>query len=209
MVSEPPITMEPKRDAQFDNWEERFGEIQSGVQKDLQEVRAEFQHVPKELEVLKQEVLRLPAMEKKMDYLVAHLTALMQAQGVQQTDLSGSSRDRGSRAGDEGPSRDPVTRPSAIPSPPVQLDASPPPPPMTTMDAGQLEHSMGLDFRPLRMELPLFSGENPDGWVYRIERYFLLTRMTETMMLETAIVSLDGDALTWFQWENQRRPITS
>uniref|UniRef100_A0A803P2L5 Retrotransposon gag domain-containing protein n=1 Tax=Cannabis sativa TaxID=3483 RepID=A0A803P2L5_CANSA len=52
-------------------------------------------------------------------------------------------------------------------------------------------------------------GDNPKGWVYRAERYFLICRLTEPMMLETAIVGLDGDALTWFQWENQRRPINS
>ena len=67
----------------------------------------------------------------------------------------------------------------------------------------------GQDFRPPRMELPLFSGDNPDGWVYKTERYFLLMHLTEAQMLETAIIGLDGDALTWFQWENQRRPITS
>ncbi|XP_062085608.1 uncharacterized protein LOC133791705 [Humulus lupulus] len=201
--------MGPKRDSQFDNLEERLEEIQTGVQRELHDVRTEFQQFPKELESLKQEVQRLSAMEKKMDYLVAHLTMLLQAQGNQQADLTGGSRDRSSRAGDEGPLRDPVPRPTGLHSPPPHLESSPPPPPVTTMDAGQSEVNMGPDFRPLRMELPLFSGENPNGWVYRIERYFLLTRMTEAMMLETAIVSLDGDALTWCQWENQRRPITS
>ena len=59
------------------------------------------------------------------------------------------------------------------------------------------------------MELPVFGGENPDGWVYQKERYFLLMHINEQQMLETTIIGLDGDALTWFQWENQRQPITS
>ena len=42
-----------------------------------------------------------------------------------------------------------------------------------------------------------------------MERYFLLMHMNEQQMLVTTIIGLDGDALTWFQWENQRRPITS
>ena len=67
----------------------------------------------------------------------------------------------------------------------------------------------GRDYKPLRMELPLFSGDNPDYWVYRVERYFLLSKMTETQMFKVAVIGLEGDALTWFQWENQKRPITS
>ena len=42
-----------------------------------------------------------------------------------------------------------------------------------------------------------------------MERYFLLMHMNEQQMLVTTIIGLDGDALTWFQWENQRQPITS
>lgn len=48
------------------------------------------------------------------------------------------------------------------------------------------------------MELPVFGGENPDGWVYQNERYFLLMHINEQQMLETTIIGLDGDALTWF-----------
>ena len=47
------------------------------------------------------------------------------------------------------------------------------------------------EYRPPRMELPLFSGDNPEGWIYRAERYFLLSRMSETHMLETAIIGLE------------------
>ncbi|XP_062088275.1 uncharacterized protein LOC133794862 [Humulus lupulus] len=59
------------------------------------------------------------------------------------------------------------------------------------------------------MELSLFSGDNQDGWIFRVERYFLLNRLSEAHMLEATIIGLEGDALSWFQWENQRRPITS
>ncbi|XP_062073720.1 uncharacterized protein LOC133777970 isoform X1 [Humulus lupulus] len=85
------------------------------------------------------------------------------------------------------------------------------PSPRTTTSSpfAATESQGGWDFRPPRMELPLFSGENPDGWVFRVERYFLLNRLLEAHMLEAAIIGLEGDALTWFQWEHQRCPITS
>ena len=68
---------------------------------------------------------------------------------------------------------------------------------------------MGRDYKTPRLDLPLFSGDNPDGWIFRAERYNLLNRLSEEHMLEAAIIGLEGDALTWFQWEHQRRPILS
>ncbi|XP_074328452.1 uncharacterized protein LOC141666362 [Apium graveolens] len=50
-------------------------------------------------------------------------------------------------------------------------------------------------------------GVNPDGWILRAERYFKFYRLTEEEQVEAAVVSLDGDALLWYQWEHGRRPI--
>lgn len=46
------------------------------------------------------------------------------------------------------------------------------------------------------MEMPLFTRENADDWVFRAECYFLLYRLTET---EEA---MGGDALVWNQWQD-------
>lgn len=155
---------------------------------------------------MKCEVLRLPAMEK-MDLLVAHLGQLLQATGKSGGESSAVKSDRlqqglneetgsGGRQGVRSFSLAPllVGEPSGI-QPEIPLQS--------TEGAFGRSQQFGQDFRPLRMELPLFAGENPDGWVYRIERYFLL------MHMNNSIIGLDGDALTWFQWENQRRPISS
>lgn len=32
--------------------------------------------------------------------------------------------------------------------------------------------------------MPVFEGENPDGWIYRSERFFSLNRMSESEKLE-------------------------
>ncbi|MCV5004829.1 hypothetical protein OFM39_34770, partial [Escherichia coli] len=55
--------------------------------------------------------------------------------------------------------------------------------------------------------MPSFDGANPEGWIFRAERYFAVCRLSEAEKLETAVISLDGDALAWFQWEDGRRRI--
>lgn len=64
------------------------------------------------------------------------------------------------------------------------------------------------NWRFKKLDLPLFSGENPDGWIMRAERYFKFHRLTEDEKVEAAVVALEGEALLWFQWEDSRRTIT-
>lgn len=65
----------------------------------------------------------------------------------------------------------------------------------------------GTNWRFKKLDMPLFDGNNPDGWILRAERYFQFYRLTEEDKIEAAIVSLEGDALLWFQWEHRWRPI--
>ncbi|KAL6503456.1 hypothetical protein OROGR_025379 [Orobanche gracilis] len=58
-----------------------------------------------------------------------------------------------------------------------------------------------------RLELPIFDGTDPDGWILRAERYFNLNRLSNEEQLEVAIIAFEGDALRRFQWENKRLPI--
>lgn len=57
--------------------------------------------------------------------------------------------------------------------------------------------------------MPVFDGGDPDGWILRAERYFRFYRLSENDKIEAAVVSMEGDALKWFQWENRRHPISS
>lgn len=66
----------------------------------------------------------------------------------------------------------------------------------------------GGNWRTKKLDLPIFSGNNPDGWIIRAERFFQFYRLTEEEQVEAAVVSMDGDALLWYQWENRRRPIS-
>ena len=43
--------------------------------------------------------------------------------------------------------------------------------------------------------MPIFSGENPDGWLLRAEQFFDLHKYSEVDRLETAVVTFEGDAM--------------
>ena len=40
--------------------------------------------------------------------------------------------------------------------------------------------------------MPIFTGENPDGWLLRAERFFDLHKYTEVEMLEAIVVVFEG-----------------
>lgn len=63
------------------------------------------------------------------------------------------------------------------------------------------------NWRYRKLDMPVFNGSYPDGWILRMERYFNFYRLNEGEMLEAMVVALEGDALRWFYWENKRHPI--
>ncbi|KAL5155194.1 Dolichyl-diphosphooligosaccharide--protein glycosyltransferase subunit 2 [Glycine soja] len=50
------------------------------------------------------------------------------------------------------------------------------------------------------LEMPIFEGEDPMGWLTKIERYFRLQAVREEDKLEVVMVAMDGEALGWLQW---------
>lgn len=63
------------------------------------------------------------------------------------------------------------------------------------------------NWRFCKLDMPVFDGTDPDGWILRVERYFAFYKLTETEMLEAVVVAFEGDALRWYQWEQKCRPI--
>lgn len=51
--------------------------------------------------------------------------------------------------------------------------------------------------------MPIFSGDDPDGWLFRAERYFHIHRLTDTEKMTVAVISFEGDALSWYRWETR------
>lgn len=63
------------------------------------------------------------------------------------------------------------------------------------------------NWRHKRLDLPLFDGTNPDGWIWGAERYFNFYRLSDEVKIEAIVVDFEGQALIWFKWEHRRRPI--
>lgn len=60
-----------------------------------------------------------------------------------------------------------------------------------------------------KLDMPLFEGTDPDGWILRGEKYFTFYHLLESEKLDAAVVSMEGDALRWFTFESRRNPIHS
>lgn len=58
-----------------------------------------------------------------------------------------------------------------------------------------------------RLDMPVFNGTEPDGQIFRVERYFGINRMSKEERMEAAVVCMDGEALVWLKWEENRRSI--
>ncbi|QHO46404.1 hypothetical protein S83_019520 [Arachis hypogaea] len=62
-------------------------------------------------------------------------------------------------------------------------------------------------FEPIRkLDLPVFSGEDPNGWLVRMERYFRVIGVVPAQRLDFATMALEGEALTWFEWWEEYTP---
>lgn len=70
-----------------------------------------------------------------------------------------------------------------------------------------MEEATKADPMNRKLEMPIFEGWNPEGWIFWAEHYFTFHRLGEAEKLEAVAVSMEGEALNWFQWANGRRPI--
>ena len=52
--------------------------------------------------------------------------------------------------------------------------------------------------------MPVFEGGIPEGWIFKVEKFFSIHPLTEIEKLDMAALDFDGKALAWFQWEDRR-----
>ena len=57
--------------------------------------------------------------------------------------------------------------------------------------------------------MPFVDGFNPDGWVSRAKRFFKINQMGEREKLDTVMVNMEGEALTWYLYEDSCHPFQS
>ena len=65
------------------------------------------------------------------------------------------------------------------------------------------------EIRTRRVEMPNFYGKDPEEWLYCAERFFSLNQMSDTEKLAAVVVSMDGEAFAWHQWEDTSWPFRS
>ncbi|KAL5547693.1 hypothetical protein UlMin_002924 [Ulmus minor] len=66
-----------------------------------------------------------------------------------------------------------------------------------------------MEHRGKKLELPLFEGDDPFGWLFRADRYFTVNGIAEGEKVYAASVCLEGPALNWFQWVDSQTPFRS
>ena len=49
-----------------------------------------------------------------------------------------------------------------------------------------------------KVDIPMFTGEKPDWWILKAERYFTCYNLSELERMVAAVISMDGDALAWY-----------
>ena len=54
---------------------------------------------------------------------------------------------------------------------------------------------------PRCLKLPIFEGSDPDGWIFRVERYFEINSLHADEKLRVVLVCMEGEALAWYNWE--------
>ncbi|XP_056849743.1 transposon Tf2-1 polyprotein isoform X1 [Raphanus sativus] len=60
-----------------------------------------------------------------------------------------------------------------------------------------------------KIELPVFDGSLPYGWISRVERYFRAARYDDQQKVEMVALSLTGAVGNWYTWENEEEPFLS
>lgn len=60
-----------------------------------------------------------------------------------------------------------------------------------------------------KIELPVFDGSMPYGWISRVERYFRAAQYNERQKLELVALSLTGSVWNWYSWEIEGEPFKS
>jgi len=61
----------------------------------------------------------------------------------------------------------------------------------------------------VKLDIPRFDGSNPLGWIFKITQYFKLHNISEDQRLRIASFSMEGEALSWFQWMHANNQLTS
>ena len=60
--------------------------------------------------------------------------------------------------------------------------------------------SLFSHYRMSKLDFPRFNGDDPTGWIYRVEQYFSLHNTFDFNKFSLASFHLEHEALQWFRW---------
>ncbi|GJZ69008.1 hypothetical protein Tco_0632558, partial [Tanacetum coccineum] len=63
--------------------------------------------------------------------------------------------------------------------------------------------------RSMSLDVPKFSGSDPDRWIFSITEYFTLLNTPVDQQLRVMGFNLEGDSAEWFHWMTRNKLITS
>ena len=63
------------------------------------------------------------------------------------------------------------------------------------------------NWKARRLELPSFNGLDVDDWILKVEKYFSYYQLSDKQKMEVSVVCLEGEAMMWCKYANQRLPM--
>ena len=60
--------------------------------------------------------------------------------------------------------------------------------------------TIGIEYLPQRLQLPVFDGADPTGWVFQVKQYFEINDLHAEERLRVAMVCMESEALAWYIW---------
>ncbi|KAG2696289.1 hypothetical protein I3760_07G052400 [Carya illinoinensis] len=84
------------------------------------------------------------------------------------------------------------------------LASAPQPPPQNNQheqnsEAQMVPHNAELHPRSIRLDFPLFQGDNPHGWLFKVNHFFTYHNIFPQHKLRLVALHMEGKALVWFQ----------
>ena len=58
-----------------------------------------------------------------------------------------------------------------------------------------------------KLKMLIFTGENPESWVFRAEHFFEINSLSEAEKVKVAVVSFGQDEIDWYRWSNHRKKV--
>lgn len=57
--------------------------------------------------------------------------------------------------------------------------------------------------------MPIFSGDDLDGWLFRAEKYFEIHGLIDIEKVTVAVISFEGVTISWYRWESREHDFKS